>query len=106
MEQLQYFLVFGSAGVATAAWAFIPRRIVLTAAIATGLWSWIAVTPTIEQHKGVCCTYTMDAGIYQYLGGGMALISLGALVLFYFGLYPPDEGLSDDINDSGIMPGD
>lgn len=108
MDALFWMATGFVAFVLTLCWLFVERRIFVTSGLAGGLWSWMALT-------GGDVTRLLDSGArastsiesLQYLTAAMALLSLFAMTMYYFGYYPPDEsrpeerGVSDENTNYG-----
>lgn len=88
-----YLVLFAFAVAATASWAILERRIPIAASMATGAWIYVALIDEVTVANGsLCCAPpTYEPGLIQWLGGGMGIISLGALALYIAGAYPPGD---------------
>lgn len=81
--------------VMTVAWLFVEDRVTTTALLAGAAWSFAALTGgNLTRHavsNGDHMTYTVSVGYIQYIAVFLALLSFLVLLLYRFGLYPPED---------------
>lgn len=92
MDAVFWLAVGAVATILTLCWLFVEKRILVTSGLAGGLWSWMAlvggdVTRLLESGARASTTLTS----LRYLLAAMAILSLFAMTMYYFGYYPPDE---------------
>lgn len=79
----------------TLAWLFIEERVTTTALLAGASWSFAALTggnlTRYEVSNAEVVTYNLSVGYVQYIAVFLALLSFLVLLLYRFGLYPPEE---------------
>lgn len=89
----QYALVFALAVGATYVWAVQEQAIPISSTVSTAGWALLSLRgSTITVYSDDLATQQLvGAESLQYFTAGMALLSAGALVLWFFGSYPPVE---------------
>lgn len=96
-----YILVWVSAGYATKCWAVIrdDELIPIAATASIGLWGILAVQSTVQHFDETGNPTSTSVESLQYAPIVLTILSVGALVLWYFGDYPPEnqETYGDDI---------
>jgi hypothetical protein len=96
-----YLVLWASAGYATKAWAVKrdDELIPMATSIAIGLWGILAVTSEITIYHQDGTSTAVAVGSLQWAPIVLTVLSFGALVLWYFGAYPPQhtETYGDDI---------
>jgi hypothetical protein len=100
--QETFWLALGAFSmILTLGWLFVERRITTTAILAGAGWSYMALTADsltkITQDGTEVAT---TAGSLGYFCTGLALLSFLALLLRFFGHYPPED---DDPTNAGGM---
>lgn len=86
-----YALLWLSAGYTTHLWA-VRREdelIPMAGTISLGLWGVLAVTETVTKYHQDGTSTDITIGTLQYVPTAMAVLTLGALIGWYFGWYPP-----------------
>jgi len=96
-----YALLWASAGYSTKQWAVTrdDELIPMTATIAVGLWGILSVTSSVTLYHADGTSTSVAVGSIQWAAIVLTVLSFGALVLWYFGAYPPqhDATYGDDI---------
>jgi len=95
MWQSNWFALTAFATLLTAAWLVIqPReRVYLTSGLSFLSWSTAAVAaPSLRRRTLDGAAVNVGAPSLQYITAGMALVSLLVFALYYFELYPADDG--------------
>jgi len=84
--------------------ALVTRRsVVPLGLLSTGLWSVLALQArNIEVVRNVADPpLTTGSEAWQYIALGLALLSLAAVVLYYWGVFPPED---EDASAGGEAP--
>lgn len=90
MITLQYILLFILALVFTVSWGVLETRIPISTIISSGSWMLLALRgDTITLYFEDGSSKVVGDPIIQYFFLAMAIFSLGALIMWYFGVYPP-----------------
>jgi hypothetical protein len=86
-----YVLLWVSAGYATHLWAVTrdDELIPMAATISIGLWGILAVQSTVQHFDDSGNPTSTSVESLQYAPIALTILSVGALVLWYFGAYPP-----------------
>jgi len=86
-----YLVLWASAGYATKHWAVTrdDELIPMASTLATGLWGVLAFQPRVELYHDDGTTSTVAVDSLQYAPIMLAVLSFGALLLWYYGAYPP-----------------
>jgi hypothetical protein len=98
MYYLNYLLLWLVAGVATYIWAVREERVPMAGLVSTASWGVVALvggSTTIYHQDG--STSAVGTPVMQWVAAGLALLSLGAVVLWIFGQYPPTQNNTREV---------
>lgn len=99
MIESHWFALGGFSMLMTLGWLFVEERVTTTAALAAGGWAYMALTAdSLVRYTDTGTEIAVSAGSLAYFCTALALLSLLALLLYRFGLYPPQE---DDPESAG-----
>lgn len=90
----RYWLAVGVlSAAATYLWMFrADRRVVLSSALASTGWGYMALTGgQLVRRTGCCETAVAASDALRFVLAAMAILSLGALILYIAGSYPPEQ---------------
>lgn len=87
-----WFAVAAFSMIFTLGWLFVEKRVTTTAMLAAAGWSFCAFTAqSLTRITQTGAEVSVPAGSLAYFCIALALVSLLALVLYRFGLYPPTD---------------
>lgn len=97
-----YLTVVALGAGATYAYAIRKESIAFTSVIATTAWGLAAMSGgdiTLYHQDG--SSTAVGAPSFQYVALGLAILSFMAFTLWYFGEYPPEDGVDDELDPTG-----
>lgn len=97
-----YALLWVSAGYATKIWSVDrdDELIPMATVISIGLWGVLAFQSGVQIYHDDGTSTTVAVGSLQYAPIVLTTLSFGALILWYYGAYPPehDQSFGDNIS--------
>jgi hypothetical protein len=100
---LQLYLVVILLGLGSLyAWALRKESIAFMSLLSTTNWGLAAMSArniTLYHDDGT--STVVGNAPFQYVALGIALLSFIAFVLWYFGEYPPEDAIEDELDPSG-----
>lgn len=97
-----YLVVVALAAGATYAYVVRETAIPLATLSATAFWAIAALqgNNVVLYHQDGTST-TVGSPSFQYMATGLAILSFGAWLLWYWGEYPPSEAAADEPHPDG-----
>lgn len=96
-----YLLLTALAAAATYVWMVQQRAVLPTTMVSAALYAVLAAQSRNLEVINGGTEFTKSEPAMQWLMVGMSVLSFLALVLWYWGEYPPDDAVQDELDPEG-----
>lgn len=95
MDIVHWYALGALALVFTLIWGLLETKVYMAAGVAGSAWAYMAVTADTLTRQTTCCTRAVGEPGLQYFTAGLAGLSFLAMILHYWGHYPPNANAEE-----------